>query len=144
MATHRALWKNWEKSSRIIVPTISLWLVLLCFDCSVSSQVTLKWNSFVWQLAWTVALSFIYHDLLGFVYDKQVKRKFGHHVEAFFAILTAIQFHVLFYSTRPLPNIFALALGEHINFYCFYMEIPSIYLGDCSIHATHMCFLFCS
>ncbi|XP_047069857.1 dol-P-Man:Man(7)GlcNAc(2)-PP-Dol alpha-1,6-mannosyltransferase-like [Lolium rigidum] len=40
----------------------------------------------------------------------EVKRKFGHHVEAFFAILTAIQFHVLFYSTRPLPNIFALAL----------------------------------
>ncbi|KAL6903401.1 hypothetical protein ACP4OV_004214 [Aristida adscensionis] len=40
----------------------------------------------------------------------EVKKKFGHHVEAFFAILTAIQFHLLFYSTRPLPNIFALAL----------------------------------
>uniref|UniRef100_N1QRJ2 Mannosyltransferase n=1 Tax=Aegilops tauschii TaxID=37682 RepID=N1QRJ2_AEGTA len=40
----------------------------------------------------------------------EVKRKFGRHVEAFFVVLTAIQFHVLFYSTRPLPNILALAL----------------------------------
>lgn len=38
----------------------------------------------------------------------EVKRKYGCHVEAFFVILTAIQFHVLFYSTRPLPNILAL------------------------------------
>ncbi|CAO2035977.1 unnamed protein product [Urochloa humidicola] len=40
----------------------------------------------------------------------QVKRKFGHQAEVFFVVLTAIQFHLLFYSSRPLPNIFALAL----------------------------------
>lgn len=40
----------------------------------------------------------------------QVRRKFGYHVEAFFAILTAVQFHLLFYSTRPLPNILAFGL----------------------------------
>ncbi|KAG0460383.1 hypothetical protein HPP92_020275 [Vanilla planifolia] len=40
----------------------------------------------------------------------QVRRKFGFHVEAFFVILTAVQFHLLFYSTRPLPNILALIL----------------------------------
>ncbi|KAK6918670.1 GPI mannosyltransferase [Dillenia turbinata] len=40
----------------------------------------------------------------------QIKDKFGHLVEAFFVMLTAIQFHILFYCSRPLPNILALAL----------------------------------
>ncbi|GFP90502.1 dol-p-man:man(7)glcnac(2)-pp-dol alpha-1 6-mannosyltransferase [Phtheirospermum japonicum] len=40
----------------------------------------------------------------------QIKKNFGSQVEAFFVILTAIQFHLLFYCTRPLPNIFAFGL----------------------------------
>nr|XP_043624071.1 dol-P-Man:Man(7)GlcNAc(2)-PP-Dol alpha-1,6-mannosyltransferase isoform X2 [Erigeron canadensis] len=40
----------------------------------------------------------------------QVKEKFGLQVEAFFVILVAIQFHLLFYCSRPLPNILALGL----------------------------------
>ncbi|WJX85920.1 dolichyl-P-Man:Man(7)GlcNAc(2)-PP-dolichol alpha-1,6-mannosyltransferase [Trifolium repens] len=40
----------------------------------------------------------------------QIRNKFGHQVEAFFVILTSIQFHFLFYCSRPLPNILALGI----------------------------------
>ncbi|KAH6772849.1 asparagine-linked glycosylation 12-like protein [Perilla frutescens var. hirtella] len=40
----------------------------------------------------------------------QIRKNFGSQVEAFFVILTAIQFHMLFYCTRPLPNILAFGL----------------------------------
>ncbi|KAK4267923.1 hypothetical protein QN277_024642 [Acacia crassicarpa] len=43
-------------------------------------------------------------------FRRQIRVKFGHQVEAFFVILTAIQFHLLFYSTRPLPNVLALGV----------------------------------
>lgn len=45
---------------------------------------------------------------------KQVRDKFGRQVEAFFIMLTAIQFHFLFYCTRPLPNILALGVGNYV------------------------------
>ncbi|XP_020519898.1 dol-P-Man:Man(7)GlcNAc(2)-PP-Dol alpha-1,6-mannosyltransferase isoform X3 [Amborella trichopoda] len=64
----------------------------------------------------------------------QVKRKFGHQVEKFFVLLTALQFHLLFYSTRPLPNIFALCL---VNLaYAFWLKGSHIATLRCLIFAT--------
>ncbi|KAL1217152.1 Dol-P-Man:Man(7)GlcNAc(2)-PP-Dol alpha-1,6-mannosyltransferase [Cardamine amara subsp. amara] len=40
----------------------------------------------------------------------QIRKKFGHQVETFFVFLSSLQFHLLFYCTRPLPNILALGL----------------------------------
>ncbi|GJN26836.1 hypothetical protein PR202_gb14796 [Eleusine coracana subsp. coracana] len=63
-------------------------------------------------------IAFVVRILLGcislmslrFLRIQQVRKKFGNQAETFFVLLTAIQFHLLFYSSRPLPNIFALAL----------------------------------
>ncbi|KAL9175853.1 hypothetical protein ABFS82_02G139200 [Erythranthe guttata] len=40
----------------------------------------------------------------------QIRKNFGSHVEVFFVVLTLLQFHMLFYCTRPLPNILAFGL----------------------------------
>ncbi|XP_020538423.1 dol-P-Man:Man(7)GlcNAc(2)-PP-Dol alpha-1,6-mannosyltransferase isoform X2 [Jatropha curcas] len=64
----------------------------------------------------------------------QVREKFGHQVEAFFVILTAIQFHLLFYCTRALPNI--LALGVVLLTYGYWFR-GNVYAAlNCLIFAT--------
>ncbi|XP_010933579.1 dol-P-Man:Man(7)GlcNAc(2)-PP-Dol alpha-1,6-mannosyltransferase isoform X4 [Elaeis guineensis] len=64
----------------------------------------------------------------------QVRRKFGYHVEAFFVILTAVQFHLLFYSTRPLPNILAFGL---VNLaYSFWFKGNALATLKCLTFAT--------
>lgn len=60
----------------------------------------------------------------------QVRKKFGYHVEGFFATLTAIQFHLLFYSTRPLPNILAFGLGAHIFPLCPKASFKNVLLNS--------------
>ena len=72
-------------------------------------------DNFLFKSSYWISGTFIigYHVLVDCLLNNQVKKKFGHQAEAFFVVLTAIQFHLLFYSSRPLPNIFALALGKH-------------------------------
>eukprot|EP00249_Psilotum_nudum_P014187 c24708_g1_i1 orf=107-1651(+) len=45
-----------------------------------------------------------------FVLRSQIMMKFGHQISTAFTLIAAVQFHLLYYITRPLPNIFALAL----------------------------------
>ncbi|XP_052306316.1 dol-P-Man:Man(7)GlcNAc(2)-PP-Dol alpha-1,6-mannosyltransferase isoform X3 [Populus trichocarpa] len=64
----------------------------------------------------------------------QVRHKFGHQVEAFFVILTALQFHMLFYCTRALPNILALAV---VNMGYAYWFRGNFYTAlNCLVFAT--------
>ncbi|XP_060673362.1 dol-P-Man:Man(7)GlcNAc(2)-PP-Dol alpha-1,6-mannosyltransferase isoform X2 [Ziziphus jujuba] len=64
----------------------------------------------------------------------QVRDQFGHQVEAFFVILTAVQFHLLFYCTRPLPNI--LALGVVNLAYGYWFKRKYYAALNCLIFAT--------
>ncbi|MQL75249.1 hypothetical protein Taro_007617, partial [Colocasia esculenta] len=64
----------------------------------------------------------------------QVRRKFGNVVEAFFILLTAVQFHVLFYCTRPLPNILAFSLVNMA--YAFWLKGSLLATLRCLTFAT--------
>ncbi|VFQ94595.1 unnamed protein product [Cuscuta campestris] len=65
---------------------------------------------------------------------EQIRKKFGYQVEAFFVILTASQFHMLFYCTRPLPNVFAFCL----------VNLAYGFLLKGSFYATLRCLVCCA
>jgi hypothetical protein len=53
-------------------------------------------------------------------FRREVARKFGEVAGIFLTVITISQFHLVFYMSRPLPNVFALILGISPSF------IPSL------------------
>jgi hypothetical protein len=69
-------------------------------------------------------------NLFAFELSWQVGRQFGRNVSTAFAIITATQFHLLFYLSRPLPNVFALALGKWtFSHFCENRNLFSFWVG---------------
>ncbi|KAJ8447260.1 hypothetical protein Cgig2_013037 [Carnegiea gigantea] len=88
---------------------IGAWLVSILASPIVAVIKFLHFPKIYSLLVVRLALGCIILSTLRF-FRLQIRRKFGRQVEAFFVILTVLQFHLLFYSTRPLPNILALGL----------------------------------
>ncbi|XP_015781103.1 uncharacterized protein LOC107359154 [Tetranychus urticae] len=81
-------------------------LSLFAFPWSMNTRILEK--IYIQIIVRIILSSFV---LLGFFnYACEVTRKFGRHTTSALTILTASQFHFLFYASRPLPNTFALIL----------------------------------
>ena len=51
-------------------------------------------------------------------FQQQIGKQFGRDVAKYLVFITISQFHLMFYISRPLPNIFALAVGKSsINYF---------------------------
>ena len=66
-------------------------------------------------------------------FRRAVQQKLGTAISTFLILITVSQFHFLFYASRPLPNTFALILGEQQSS-CFCLS-----LFCCSVLMSLLC-----
>lgn len=85
--------------------------------------------SFLVRLVLGTLLMFAFHK-----FQKAVNLQFGPTVAAWLLIITASQFHLMFYISRPLPNIFALFLGNNKTFKWSFMTKRKLFNIEKSIY----------
>lgn len=91
--------------------------------------------SFSVRLVLGTLLMFAFHK-----FQKAVNLQFGPTVAAWLLIITASQFHLMFYVSRPLPNIFALFLGNNITFKLSFITKRKLFIIEKSIYVIFFFF----
>tara|TARA_R110002003_G_scaffold59_17_gene5346 strand:+ start:17859 stop:18146 length:288 start_codon:yes stop_codon:yes gene_type:complete len=71
-------------------------------------------------------------------FGRSVQRAFGTSAGIWFALFQASQFHVMYYASRTLPNMFALIFSMYIVLACYKQMLISskatLRWGACSMH----------
>ncbi|ROT65880.1 putative Dol-P-Man:Man(7)GlcNAc(2)-PP-Dol alpha-1,6-mannosyltransferase isoform X1 [Penaeus vannamei] len=74
-------------------------------------------------------------------FRKQLQESFGPSVTFWFTLITASQFHFMYYLSRPLPNTFALAIASKGLWRCITMIFQKLNnLGDIRLHPHDVVF----